>query len=681
MDLPKFDLIRTEHVEPAVKQMLKDVEERFDKLENNYRPTWDGLVDPLAEISLLIHHVWSPVSHLNAVCNSSELRAVYERVQGDVVSVSLKIQQSKPIYQGLKEIKDSKEWDKLDDAQRRIIEDKILGAELNGIALADKERDRFNEISRRLSELQTIFQNNVLDATKNYSKIVNDKKDIEGMPKSFLNLASQAYNNSNKDLEKKATPEEGPWLVTLDAPCFVPLLEHCRNRDIREEVYRAYVTRASEGEIDNTGNILEILKLRQEEANLLGYENYADLSLSRKMADSVNDVYKLENELRVTAWEHAKGELEDLKEIARNNGKNDEITVWDLSFWSKRLQEKRFQFTDEELRPYFSFPNVLEGLFQLVKRIFDIEIKSADGETSVWHKDVKFFKVFDNQNSHIASFYLDPYSRPENKRGGAWMNDCIVRHRTKDGIVLPVAYLVCNCTPPLDGKPSLMTFREVETLFHEFGHGLQHMLTKVEYVDASGINGVEWDAVELPSQFMENWCYHRGTLMAMARHIDTGKSLPEELYQKLCAAKNFNAAQAMLRQIYFGLIDMDLHSKFDPWGTKTVFELQQEVAKITAVVKQLPEDRFLCAFSHIFAGGYAAGYYSYKWAEVLSADAFSAFEEVGLDNEKAIAEVGMRFKNTILALGGGKHPSKVFEEFRGREPRTDALLRHNGLQG
>jgi oligopeptidase A len=353
---------------------------------------------------------------------------------------------------------------------------------------------------------------------------------------------------------------------------------------------------------------------------------------------------------------------------------------WDFSFWAERLREKRFDFTDEQLRPYFSLERVLEGLFDLVSRMFEIKVTASDGEAPVWNEDARFFNISNADGNHIASFYLDPYSRPENKRGGAWMDECMVRRKTGDQLQVPVAHLVCNSTPPVGEKPSLMTFREVETLFHEFGHGLQHMMTTIDYPDASGINGVEWDAVELPSQFMENWCYHKPTLLGMTAHYETGEPLPEELFVKICAARTFRAGSQMLRQISLGMTDMYLHHQYDPSSGETAFDVQREIAKTTSVFPPIPEDRSLCGFSHIFAGGYSAGYYSYKWAEVLSADAFSAFEDAGLDDEEAVRKTGLRFRDTILSEGGSRNPMDIFKDFRGREPSSDALLRHSGLK-
>jgi oligopeptidase A len=412
---------------------------------------------------------------------------------------------------------------------------------------------------------------------------------------------------------------------------------------------------------------------------LLGFSSFAELSLAKKMASNVEAVEKLSEELRQASYDAAVKDLEELKAFAGT----DDLKHWDTSFWAQKLQEAKFSFNEEELRPYFSLPQVLEGLFSLAKRIFGVTITAADGQAPVWHPDVRYFQVADDKGLAIAHFYLDPYSRPAEKRGGAWMDDCVGRAKlTENGQTttrLPVAYLVCNQTPPVDGKPSLMTFMEVTTLFHEFGHGLQHMLTNVDYAGAAGINNVEWDAVELPSQFMENWCYDRATLFGMAKHYETGETLPEHYYEKLLAARNYMSGTGMLRQLHFGLVDIELHHRYQPGGKETVKQVRDRLAKTTMVIPPLPEDAFLCSFNHIFAGGYAAGYYSYKWAEVLSADAFAAFEEAGLENEAAIASVGKRFRDTVLGMGGSLHPMEVFKTFRGREPQTEPLLKHSGL--
>ena len=674
--LPPFEKVKPEHIVPGINRLLAQLNEELANLEANITPTWEGLVEPLTKIEERLTWSWGIVGHLMGVKNSPELREAYETIQPKVVEFGNKLGQSKPLYEALEALKQDKDWDSLEPAQKRIVEASLRDAQLSGVGLEDEKRQRFNEIQQELAELSTKFSNHVLDATKAFKLKLTQKEEVDGLPPSALSLAAQS---ARAEGEENATAETGSWVITLDYPSYVPFMKFNTNQELREKLYRAFVTRASQGELNNNPIIERILKLRQEKAALLDYSSYAELSLARKMAPSVEAVEELLEELRSVSYDAAIKELEALKTFAGR----DNLKHWDIAFWSERQREAKFNFTAEELRPYFPLPQVLEGLFGLANRVLGVDIVPADGEAPVWHEDVRYFRVANEAGAIIAHFYLDPYSRPAQKRGGAWMDDCIGRAKVlEEGKLttrLPVAYLVCNQTPPVDGKPSLMTFDEVQTLFHEFGHGLQHMLTQVDYLGASGINNVEWDAVELPSQFMENWCYDRATLMGMAKHYETGETLPEHYYQKLLAARNYMSGSAMLRQLHFGLLDLELHYRYNPAGEEKPSDVRDRLARTTAVLPPLPEDNFLCSFGHIFAGGYAAGYYSYKWAEVLSADAFSAFEEVGLEDESAIASTGKRFRDTVLALGGSLHPMEVFKAFRGREPSTEALLRHSGL--
>ncbi|AFY73915.1 Zn-dependent oligopeptidase [Synechococcus sp. PCC 7502] len=674
--IPPFPEILPEHVVPAVTQLLPELELELESLENKLNglehPTWQDLVEPLDRLGDRLTWTWGAVGHLLSVKNSPELRTAQETMQPEVVKFFTRLSQSVPIYQAFKKLKSSSEWQNLEPAQHRIVESAIRDAELSGIGLTGADQEKFNTIAIALAELSTKFANNVLDATKAFSLVLTTPEELDGLPPSLLSLAAQSAG------------EEGKWKITLDYPSYVPFMQHSTRADLREQLYKAFLSRASSGDLDNQPIITKILELRQAKAKLLGFNSYAELSLASKMAPEVAAVEKLLEELRLPSYAAALQDLETLKEFS---GKS-ELKPWDISFWAERYREAKFAYTDEELRPYFPLPQVLDGLFSLVKRLFGITVKPADGKAPVWHEDVRFFEIWD-QDQHIASFYLDPYSRPAEKRGGAWMNDCIGRAKLGSEVRKPIAYLICNQTPPIkdqnqdqaEDQPSLMTFSEVETLFHEFGHGLQHMLTRVDFAAAAGINNVEWDAVELPSQFMENWCYDRPTLLdaktGMARHYQTGEVLPEHYYQKLVSAKNYMTGSATLRQIHFSLIDIELHHRYD--GTETLSDLRSRLAQTTMIIPPIPEDNFLCSFGHIFAGGYAAGYYSYKWAEVLSADAFAAFEDAGLDNEMAIAEIGKRYRDTVLALGGSKHPLEVFKAFRGREPITTPLLRHSGL--
>ena len=677
--LPDYAAIRPEHIIPAVKQIVQEATRKLTEIEQSLTPTWEGSLGALEKLDPPFEYGWKPVGHLFGVLNSDELRTAYEAVLPEVVQFGLRASQSEPIYRTLKQLKQSAEWSGLSEARQRIVADRIKGAELSGITLTGAERERFNAIVQELSQLSTEFSNHVLDATKAFSLEITNPVDAEGWPGTLRNLAAKAWNTHHQDAGTKATAANGPWRITLELPLFTPFMEHCRNRSLREQLYRAFVTRASTGDLNNDPLITRFLKLRQEQSHLLGYHNFAEVSLARKMAPSVSAVRQMFSDLRAAAWDAAVQDLEDLKALKQASGDATPLQVWDVAFWAERLREQRYAYTDDELRPYFPFEKVLSGLFQLLGRLFDVTIEQQT-DVSIWHPDVRFYRVHDETGAHIASFYLDPYSRPENKRGGAWMDDCMGRRIVNGQLQLPVAHLVCNQTPPHGDTPSLMSFREVETLFHEMGHGLQHMLTKVNDADCAGINGIEWDAVELPSQFMENWCYHQPTLASLTGHYQTGAPLPQALFEKVRAAKNYRAGSMTLRQLLFGMTDMALHSDFDPNGTETVHELNRRLSQQTSVLPLLPEDRTLCAFQHIFSGGYAAGYYSYKWAEILSADAFSAFEEAGLDNPQAIRETGHRFRDTVLALGGSRHPMQVFRDFRGREPKVDALLRHSGLK-
>ncbi len=680
--LPPFEAIKPEHVVPAMTQLLAELDEQLATLERQVTPTWSGLVEPLDRLGERLTWSWGVVGHLMSVKNSPELREAYETVQPQVVQFFNKLNQSQPLYKAFKALREGDAWSSLEPAQQRIVEAAIRDAELSGVGLEGEKRERFNAIQLELAELTTKFSNNVLDATKAFSLTLTNKDEVDGLPPSLLSLAAQTARAAG---EENATAENGPWRITLDYPSYVPFTQHSTSRDLREKLYKAFISRASTGELDNTPLIDRILELRKEEALLLGFNSYAELSLASKMAPKVEAVEELLEELRQASYDAAHKDLEELKAFAASKGAQEasDLKHWDISFWSERLREEKFAFSAEELRPYFPLPQVLDGLFGLVKRLFGVTVTAADGQAPVWHEDVRYFQIADETGTPIAYFYLDPYSRPAEKRGGAWMNDCIGRAKITDNGTtttrLPVAYLICNQTPPVDGKPSLMTFNEVETLFHEFGHGLHHMLTKVDYAGAAGINNVEWDAVELPSQFMENWCYDRPTLMGMAKHYETGEPLPEHYYQKLLAARHFMSGSGMLRQLHFSNVDIELHHRYVPGGDETPAGVRDRIAKTTTILPPLPEDSFLCAFGHIFSGGYAAGYYSYKWAEVLSADAFAAFEEAGLDDEEAIATTGKRYRDTVLALGGGLHPMEVFKAFRGREPSTAPLLRHSGL--
>ncbi|GKU95002.1 hypothetical protein SLEP1_g8419 [Rubroshorea leprosula] len=507
---PPYDAVEAQHVRPAIRALLKTLENDLEELERTVEPSWPKLVEPLEKITDRLSVVWGVVNHLKSVKDTAELRAAIQDVQPEKVKFQLRLGQSKPIYNAFKAIKESPDWPTLSEARKRIVESHIRDAVLNGVSLEDDERDQFNNIEQELKKLSRKFEENVLDSTKKFEKLITDKKEIDGLPASALGLAAQTAKSKGHE---NATPEDGPWVITLDIPSFLPVMQHAKNRALREEVYRAYVTRASSGDLDNTPIIVQILKLRLEKAKLLNYNNYAEVSMAMKMA-TVDKAEELLEKLCSASWNPAVQDMEDLKSYSKSQGASeaDNLNHWDINFWSERLRELKYSINEEELRPYFSLPKVMNGLFNLANTLFGIVIEPADGLAPVWNNDVKFYCVKDSSGTPIAYFYFDPYSRPSEKKGGAWMNEVVSRSQvlSHNGAVrLPIAHMVCNQTPPVGDKPSLMTFREVETVFHEFGHALQHMLTKQDEGLVAGIRGVEWDAVELPSQFMENWCYHR----------------------------------------------------------------------------------------------------------------------------------------------------------------------------
>lgn len=683
--LPRFEAITPDQVRAHIPELLSDLAAELDRLEAGLAAAaaagrnlgWAEVMDPLHRLGERLRWSWGVVSHLNGVCNSPELREAHASQQAAVVAFGNRAGQSRVLYEALRSLQAQ---GRLDATQERILTAELRDMELRGVGLEGAAQEAFNAASQELAELATGFGNRVLDATNAWTLRLTDPADVEGLPESLKEQLAQAARDAG---DGQATAAEGPWLLGLDMPRFGPFLKYSRRRDLREIAYKAHVSRAS-GETDgNWPTIERILTLRREQAQRLGHGSWAEVSLAAKMAGSVAEVEALLEDLRTAAYPVALLELEALRACAAREGAAEaaDLKPWDVSFWAEVRRQEAFDLDSEALRPWFPLPRVLDGLFGLCDRLFGIRIRPADGEAPVWHPDVRFFRVEDaGSGEPLAAFYLDPYSRPGSKRGGAWMDECLVRSVNGTGEpVLPVAYLVCNQSPPVGDTPSLMTFEEVETLFHEFGHGLQHMLTTVERPEAAGINNVEWDAVELPSQFMENWCYDHATLMGMARHWQSGEPLPEPEFAKLRAARTFMGGAATLRQVHFALTDLRLHSQWTPECGRTPEQLRREIAVTTTVLDPIEEDAFLCSFGHIFAGGYSAGYYSYKWAEVLSADAFSAFEEVGLENEAAIRATGRRFRETVLSLGGSRHPGEVFETFRGRPPSPEALIRHSGL--
>lgn len=664
--LPLFSQIKPEHVLPAIKETLNNCRKTIESvLEQNSEYTWDNLIQPIDEMDEKFSRAWSPVSHLNSVKNSPELREAYEACLPLLSQYSTWVGQHKPLYNAYKQLKDSKHFEKLSKAQKKVINNALRDFELSGIGLADDKQKRYGEIVAKLSELSSQYSNNVLDATMGWSKLITNIEDLSGMPESALVAAKE---------QAKAKEQDG-WLLTLDIPSYLPVMTYCDNRDLRFELYQAYNTRASDqgpnaGKWDNTEIIKQIISLRAELAQLLGFDTYADKSLATKMAETVTQVTAFLTDLATKAKPQGEKELTELKRYAYEYFGASDIKPWDIAYYSEKQKQHLYTINDEELRPYFPEDRVISGLFEVVRRIFGITAKQRH-DVEVWAPEVKFYDLYNANGELKGSFYLDLYAR-EHKRGGAWMDDCIGKMRFADGhIQKPVAYLTCNFNRPIGDKPALFTHNEVTTLFHEFGHGLHHMLTEIDVSSVAGINGVPWDAVELPSQFLENWCWQPEALEFISGHYQTGEPLPQEMLEKMLDSKNFQAALFILRQLEFGLFDFKLHSEKTPDILETLKQVREQVA----VVPTVDWGRFPHAFSHIFAGGYAAGYYSYLWAEVLSADAFSRFEEEGIFN----ANTGNAFLDNILSQGGSDEPMTLFKNFRGREPQLEALLRHYGI--
>jgi len=684
-ELPEFKKFTSEAITSEFPDVIQKINDDFKEIESDLssylsqpKLHWEEVINPLNKVNEILRWSWGVISHLNAVNNSESLRDIYSKFLPEIISLSNKFGQSKIIYNSLIKLKETNNFDQI---KNRILDKEILEMQHRGISLKKKEQEEFNNISEKLGKLSADFSNNVLDATNKWFQILNNKSEVDGLPKRVLELmAISAHNHLNNDGEVDV--ENGPWKLSLDIPTYTAFMTYATDRNLREKLYKSFVGRASQGEKDNSQIIEEILSLRTKQANLLGYKSWADLSLSTKMAKEIKNVEVLLEELREPAFKTALNELRVLENFSKDNGFpfSQKIEPWDISYWSELLRKEKLNLDQESLRPWFPLNDVLKGLFNLTEKLFEIKVIEATNEAPIWNDDVLFFNILNKEDQKIASFYLDPYSRPESKRGGAWMDECLNKNNIFKN-TLPVAYLVCNQTPPSKDKPSLMSFDEVQTLFHEFGHGLQHMLTTVDLPQAAGINNVEWDAVELPSQFMENWCFHKNTLLNIAKHYKTGEKLSDENFEKLVKNRTFNCGMATLRQLHFAITDLRLHSNIEKNKGKTADEIRREIANGTTVIGPIPEDKFLCCFSHIFAGGYSAGYYSYKWAEVLSADAFSMFEEADLDNIQDLRSIGKKFKDTILSLGGSLSPLEIFKLFRGREPKTDSLIKHLGLSG
>ncbi|WP_435627642.1 M3 family metallopeptidase [Candidatus Ferrigenium straubiae] len=663
--LPRFAEIKPEHVAPAIDQLLAENRALIARLLADDTPTWQSFVVPMEDANERLSRAWGQVGHLNAVMNSPELREAYNAALPKITQYYAELGQNLALFEKFKALRNGPEFAGLSAARKKIVENELRDFRLGGAELPEEQKARYLKVQERLAELSSRFSDNLLDATNDYTLVIENRNELDGLPEDALQTAQEAAAAAGKT----------GWLFTLKAPSYLAVMQFATNRALRETMYRAYVTRASEfgkPEWDNTPLMDELIRLRGEEASLLGFANYGEVSLATKMAESPQQVIDFMRELARRARPFAEKDLAELREFARTELGLAELQSWDVSYASEKLREKRYAFSEQEVKQYFPEDAVLAGMFRLVETLYGLQIEQS--AAPVWHEDVRFFDIRDTWEQLLGQFYLDLYAR-SSKRGGAWMDDAITRRRLASGIQTPVAYLNCNFSAPVGGKPALFTHDEVITLFHEFGHGLHHLLTEVEDLAVSGINGVEWDAVELPSQFMENFCWEWEVVHGMTRHAETNEKLPRALFDKMLAAKNFQSGLQTLRQIEFSLFDMLMHSRFEAGGAKSILGLLDEVRAEVAVLIPPAFNRFPHSFSHIFAGGYAAGYYSYKWAEVLSADAYSLFEENGVLNP----DVGARFRGEILSVGGSRGAMDSFRAFRGREPSIDALLRHNGL--
>jgi oligopeptidase A len=672
--LPRFDAVAPEHVAPAIAELLADNRRVVEQLARPETPaTWDACMAPLTDVGERLSRAWGIVGHLHSVNDIPPWRDAYNAVLPEVTRFYSELGQNQALFAKLKALRASPEYARLNDAQRRIVDNDVRDFRLSGADLAEAAKPRFQAIQEELAALGAKFSENLLDATNAYGEYLTDESQLKGIPEDACRTAHEAA-------EKEGKPG---WKFTLHAPSYMPVMQYAENRDLRARLYRAYATRASEQgkpELDNTPLIDRLLKLRAEAAKMLGYANYAEVSLVPKMAESPQQVAGFLREIAAKARPFAERDIAELRDFARSELGLEQLESWDLAWASEKLKEARYAFSDEEVKHYLPEPQVLGGLFRVIEALFGVRM--APDRAPVWHPSVRFFRIERDGpqgNKLIGQFYLDLYARDE-KRGGAWMDEAITRRRIADGIQTPVAYLNCNFAGPVGGKPACFTHDDVITLFHECGHGLHHLLTQVEELAVSGIHGVEWDAVELPSQFMENFCWEWEVLAGMTGHVDSGEPLPRTLFDKMLAAKNFQSGMATLRQVEFSLFDLLLHADFDPDGTQSVLDLLAEVRREVAVIVPPPWQRFPHSFSHIFAGGYSAGYYSYKWAEVLSADAYAAFEEIARHSGSVLdAATGEKFWREILAVGGARPALDSFRAFRGREPSVDALLRHNGM--
>jgi oligopeptidase A len=667
--LPNFTLISSGSIKDILEAILKSNRVAISQLIAQTEFTWDNFVKPLSLLEDTLSKEWSPVRHLNSVKSSGPLREAYNDCLPLLSEYATELSQNKALYKGFLKISESSDFEQLNIAQKKSIKDTLKHFKLGGVDLEGENRESYQKLQTELSELQSDYENNVLDATQSWERLIDDEQVLAGLP-----------DYAKKMLEQLAKQKElSGYRVTLDMPCYISVISYADNRALRQQIYEAFTSRASDigitdKKFDNSQVMEKILAKRQEKSVLLGFLNYADYSLETKMADSTGQVIEFLNDLAQRSKIVAMAEVKERQEYAESLGFDGDLQPWDFTYYGEKLKQHRYQISEQDLKPYFSDKGVISGLFKIVNALYSIKIEQIKEGIDLWHPSVRFYQIKDNEDHVIGKFYLDLYAR-ENKRGGAWMDECINRYKIDGQTQIPVAYLTCNLTPPIGDEPALFTHDEVITLFHEFGHGLHHMLTKIDVPDVAGINGVEWDAVELPSQFMENYCWQKDALKLFAKHYKTGEALPDDLFDKMTSAKNFQTALQMLRQIEFSLFDIRLHQSQNLKYASEIQSILDQVRNEVSVVHTSSNNKFQNGFSHIFAGGYAAGYYSYKWAEVLSADAFDAFEEEGIFNK----ETGQRFLSCILEKGGSRPAIESFRCFRGRDPNIDALLRHGGI--
>ncbi len=665
--LPAFSQIKPAHIEPAIDELLQiNRKEIATLLTNEGNFSWKNLVEPIEQLEDRLSRTWSPVSHMNSVINSEELREAYNACLPKLSEYGTEMGQNEALFRAYEYVAANDQ--SLNASQKKVMQNALRDFHLSGVDLPQEKKERFKELSQQMSKLTSKFEENILDSTNAWSKLITDVEQLVGLPESAIALAKQSAEQ--RELEG--------WLLTLEFPSYLPIMTYADNRELRHELYQAFSTRASDqgpqaGQWDNSKVMEEILANRHEKAQLLSFDNYAERSLATKMARNPNEVISFLEDLAERSHPQAQHELDELRDYAKQQFAVEQLEAWDIGYYAEKLRQFRYNISQEELKPYLPEERVITGMFKVVERLYGIKVSEVEGVDS-WHTDVRFFKIHDANGELRGEFYLDLYAR-RFKRGGAWMDECVGRFISDTKNQTPVAYLTCNFSPPVGDKPALFTHDEVETLFHEFGHGLHHMLTKINYPAISGISGVSWDAVELPSQFMENWCWQHEALQLISGHYETSEPIPDELYERMIAAKNFQSAMQMVRQLEFSLFDFRIHREYEPKKGGRVYEILEQVRQQVAVLQPPSWNRFPHGFSHIFAGGYAAGYYSYKWAEVLSADAFSLFEEQGIFN----AEAGASFLQNILEMGGSKDAMELFIAFRGREPKIDALLTHCGI--